>query len=48
MSDTTGKLSSFMYRKPFNDISQDFCTHSWLKCIKGILDSVGLSYPWNQ
>ena len=48
MSDRTGKLSSFMYRMLFNDMSQDFCTHSWLKSIKGILDSVGLSYVWNQ
>ena len=48
VSDRTGKLSSFMYRMLFNDMSQDFCTHSWLKSIKGILDSVGLSYVWNQ
>ena len=48
MSGTNGKLSSFMYRMLFNDMSQDICTYSWLKCIKGILDSVGLTYVWNQ
>ena len=42
VSDTHGKLSSFMYRRLYNDMSNDFCTYNWLRCIKDILDRVGL------
>ena len=48
MTDTCGKLSSTMYRLLYNDMAHDFCTYSWLRCIKEILDSVGLTYVWHE
>ena len=47
VSDTHGKLSSFMYRRLYN-MSNDFCTYNWLRCIKDILDGVGLTYIWDD
>ena len=48
VTDTHGKLSSTRYSLLYNDMSHDFCIYSWLRCIKEILDSVGLTYVWHE
>ena len=38
VTDTHGKLFSTMYKLLYSNMSHDFCTNSWLRCIKMILD----------
>ena len=45
-------FTAFLYvlsdHPSYNDMSDDFCTYNWLRCIKDILDGVSLTYIWDD
>ena len=37
-----------MYKTMLNDVASGFCSYNWVTYVKEILDSIGLSYLWND